>query len=294
MADVDIAELEKQHAELGEMIEKLGGSTKGPKSQDAEANASGKKNIKVPRVELHDNKATKKAAEDEDILKAKKKAKPVASDEEDAADGGDDEDMEKAKKKVASDEEDAADGGADDWSEEADGKKKGVKKGEDESFVHAGKTIKKSAVGEIMFGLTKSMADEIAKASSEIAKAKDEALTARMEKRADEQFSHVPGSTTQRAAMLKALEKMDEPLRKSFEAVLNASEKLAKTAFGKIGHNGGELDPESNIEKTKLDFEGKVNEIKKRDKITKDAAMSKARTEHPQLFKAYQDALSTN
>jgi len=248
MADVDIAELEKQYAELGEMIEKLGGSCKGPESQDAEMKAK----VKKERVPL----------KKKDVEKAKAKAKE--DDEEDDDSEEDDDDYE---------------------DDVAPAKTKKAAPAKDEEIVFKGQTIKKSAVGEIQFGIAKAMSEELTKNSEAIAKAQDEAILAKLAKRADDEFSHVPGTTAQRAEMLKAISKMDEDLAKSFEAVFAQSEKLAKGAFGKIGVAGGDSD---NIKKSSEDFLTKVGEIQKRDSSKRTEAMAKARSEHPDLFKAYQ------
>jgi len=241
---VDVAELEKQHAELGEQIVKLGGKVKYPENDDSKLKA--KKSVERVRLD---------------------KAKAKAQAEDDEEDPEDSDDM------------------LDDESDSAPAKK--TKKAADETVEFNGQTIAKSAVGEAQFAIFKSMAAELAKASTDIAKAQDDALTARLEKRADDQYAHVPGSTQERGAMLKAIEKMDEPLRKSFEAVFAQSEKLAKAAFSTVGTSSGDSE---NIKKSKQDFETKVTEIAKRDNIARAAAMTKARAEHPDLFKAYQDS----
>ena len=88
--------------------------------------------------------------------------------------------------------------------------------------------------------------------------------------------------------MLKTMEGMPEAIRKSFEKVLEQSEKLAKAGFDTIGSSdpGKNLNP--SVAKAKTDFDAKVSEIAKRDSCSKQDAMSKARKEFPDLFKAYQ------
>jgi len=252
MPDIDVNELVKQHQELGEMIEKLGGKVTYPENDDADLKAK---------------KSAKKSAPEEDVKKAKKKGK-----------GKDD----------TSDEYDDMDD--DSENEDADVEKKAkkmVKAEDDEEVVFKGQTIRKSAVGEVQFGLVKGMAEEIAKNSEDIQKAKNEATLAKLEKRADDEFAHVPGTTQERAAMLKAVSEMAEPLKKTFEAVFKQSEALAKNAFEMKGTNGGDSE---DLKKARTDFQTKVSEIKKRDNLTGAQAMSKARQEHPDLFKAYQDS----
>jgi hypothetical protein len=163
----------------------------------------------------------------------------------------------------------------------------------DESVVIEGQTIKKSAVGEGTFLMMKAQAARIAKTEENLAKEKDARETAEFEKQADEKYAHVPGTTEERGAILKAVTAMDEPLRKSFEKVLEQSEKLAKAGFEKIGHGGGREPAGSGqgreISKTVRDFDAKVNEIKKRDNCKQTDALAKARKEAPELFKAYQE-----
>jgi hypothetical protein len=249
MADMELSELLKQYDELGDMIVKLGGKKKDPKSENADVTADGASNTETPPVKNHDQK----------VKKAKKK---TAMDEEDLSDGGDDEDTEDMEKVAKAAEA-------------------------DEAFDFNGQSIKKSAVGDVQFGIMKGMAEQVAKSAADIAKAQDETLTARLEKRADEEYAHVPGTTSERASMLKAIEKMDEATKKSFEAVLKSHEKLSATAFGKLGTSGGDSE---DLRKARGNFEGKVTEIKKRDNCSKTEAMAKARSEHPELFKAYQEA----
>lgn len=159
----------------------------------------------------------------------------------------------------------------------------------DESVVIEGQTICKSAVGESTFNVMKAQAARIAKSEKDIADANDRALMADLKKRADEKYAHVPGSTEERAAMLKAIEAMEPEVKKSFLAVLEQSEKLAKAGFDTLGHGNGKGEKDTvTITKAARDFETKVAEIRKRDNSSRTVALAKARTEHPDLFKAYQ------
>lgn len=251
---VDVAELEKQYAELGEQIVKLGGKVKYPDSDDAKLKA-------------------KKGVERVKLDKAKAKADDESDDEE--PDFDEDDDMPPKKTKKA------------DESDKIERDEKKVEKVEkDEELVFKGQTIKKSVVGADQFVVFKSMADELTKASTDIAKAQDDALMARLEKRAEDDYSHVPGTTQERAAMLKAMSTMDEKLRKSFEAVFAQSEKLAKSAFDTVGVSTGDSE---DVKKARSTFDAKVTEIAKRDNVGRAAAMAKARTEFPEEFKAYQE-----
>lgn len=201
-----------------------------------------------------------KKAADAAALKAKKKG----SDAEDAKDGGADEDQE------------------DDWSKA----KKGVlAKGiEDESIEIGDQVIFKSAVGVAQFAVLKAQQEQIDKGNESIEKERDLRLTAEFAKRADDLYAHVPGSLDERVGMLKVIAGVkNEKVRKSFEAVFTQSEKLAKAAFEMTGSKGGG----DEIAKGKA-FLTKVSEIAKRDSIPRVAAMTKARHEDPEGFKAYQ------
>lgn len=159
----------------------------------------------------------------------------------------------------------------------------------DETVTIEGQVIRKSAVGDTTFAVMKAQADRIAKTEANLAIEKAARETATLEKRADDEFKHVPGTTQERGQMLGAIAKMDEPLRKAFEAVFTQSEKLAKNAFEKIGHKGGKDNTPTPLNKAIADFDSKVTEIGARDKCTKTEAISKARKEFPDLFKAYQE-----
>lgn len=211
-----------------------------------------------------------------------------AMDAEDAKDGGDDEEAEGKKKKpfgkrltkflsMPADERAA---------HVADLSKK------DDTVVIEGETIRKSVVGESTFKVMKAQAARLAKQEKDIELEKAARINAEFTKAADDKYAHVPGSVQERADMLIAIDKMAEPLKKSFLAVFEQSEKLAKGAFDTVGHaGGGSKQPgETKIAKAVSDFTAKAAEIGARDKLSKTAAFAKARKEHPDLFKAYQEA----
>jgi hypothetical protein len=292
MNEEQIADLEKQvgalETEVKDMLDKRESDSL-PDSREVVKPKKGKK----PKMSLHDNKAThmtKGKADDEDDEDDEddddmEKAKKKSSDDEE-----DDDDMEKAKKKSSDDGED----GEDDWSESADAKKKGTMKDKmkkqtpspEDTLVFKGQTIIKSKVGAAQFGMLKALTTELENSAVKLAKAEDEALLANLRKRADDEFPHVPGTTDQRALMLKVVGGLPEDMRKSFEAVFKAAEKLSKTAFDKIGFSGrGTVD---DMKKNADDFLAKVIETARTDQIPRDVAMQKVRKSHPDLFKAYQ------
>jgi hypothetical protein len=158
----------------------------------------------------------------------------------------------------------------------------------DEVVTIEGQEIRKSAVGEATFNVLKAQSDRIAKSEENLKIEKEAREKVELEKRA-EAYTHVIGSVEERGKMLGAIEKMADDLKKSFMKVFEQAEKLAKAGFDRVGVGAGE-DPSKNasIQKAARDFDGKVNEIKKRDNCTRTEAFSKARKEHPELFKSYQ------
>lgn len=222
---------------------------------------------KVEADKVAKEKVAKEAADKAEAEKVAKEAADKATKakkKDDAKEGDDDEDD-------------------DSWS------KKGLKKGEEEETLSVGdKTIAKSTVGSEVFAFMKAQQEQIAKDGDEIKKERDLRETAQFEKRADETYKHVPGTVAERGEVLKTISKMDKKLQKSFEAILNASEKLAKAAFEMTGSNGGSEE----LRKTAKAFESKVQDIKKRDECTPTEAMTKARQEDPEGFKAYQESTS--
>lgn len=281
----ELADLEKQLAGLEEQIAAL------TKRGDGDGDGDGKGDAPIgrwkPRDDVHKAGKTypwdKDWSEDEtgnDEGKSKSKSKSKSDKEED-----------EKMTKGTNDEADKLDKSKEGQDAGADKDKQvdKVDKAADESLVLNGQTILKSQVGEAHFAIFKAQADALAKAQQDINKAQEEVakerdlrLTAELKKQADDLYSHVPGTIDERANMLKAMQSMEEPLRKSFEAALAACEKLSKTAFDTLGSDGGKG------EASKADFEKAVNEIRARDNCTRQEAMAKARRENPDAFRAYQ------
>lgn len=134
--------------------------------------------------------------------------------------------------------------------------------------------VRKSEVGEASFTMLKAM--------------RDERDMAQFEKRAETEFGHVVGTTTEKAAVLKAFAGMSEDTRKAAEAVFTAAEKMAAAGFERLG-SGGVVQNETQKAATGT-FMAKVAEIAKRDSIPQSAALAKARTEFPAEFAAYNGA----
>jgi len=130
--------------------------------------------------------------------------------------------------------------------------------------------VRKSVVGEAQFAVTKALMSR--------------AETAEVEKRADAEFKHVPGTTVEKGLVLKAMAKMDEPTAKALGTILAMAEKTAKGFFVSKGHSGD--GSTGDVAKALSTFNGKVAEIAKRDGIGMSAATTKARSEFPDEFAA--------
>ncbi len=158
----------------------------------------------------------------------------------------------------------------------------------DEVLEIAGQSISKSAVGDAQFAIMKAQQEHLAELEKD-AKANRESLAiAKAEALAKDRYAHVPGTDVEKGAMLRAMDNMDEAVRKSFQTVLDAHQEMVKQGFDRVGHQGGTGAPSGDINKARQDFETKVAEIAKRDSLARNEAMSKARKEFPDLFASYQ------
>ena len=125
----------------------------------------------------------------------------------------------------------------------------------------------------------KAQAEQIAKAEERIAKAEEAAEMARLEKRATEEFKHIPGTATDIAKMLKAIGGMDEAVAKSFEAIMKVADEKNAEAFKVHGISKGAVEgsAEDKLEK-------RAEEIRKSaPTLTKEQALVKAYEENPEL-----------
>ena len=145
----------------------------------------------------------------------------------------------------------------------------------DESVELAGRTIRKSVVGEDTFHVLKAQAEDIRKANEEVKKARDAAEMADLRKRADDEFGKVVGSTDERAGLLKALKSVGGDVEAfGLKVLKSANESAAFTTIGKSHTETADV---------KKKFDDKVTEIAKRDNIPTHQAMAKAAVEFPEL-----------
>lgn len=105
-----------------------------------------------------------------------------------------------------------------------------------------------------------------------------------IEKRAVEKYPHVAKNVA--VDMLKSAAQLGET-SDAGKAILESLDKIEKAQSGAFRSLGTLEDdgPSGDIKKLRTDFDGKVAEIASRDKCDRSTAMTKARVEHPDLFK---------
>lgn len=157
---------------------------------------------------------------------------------------------------------------------------------DDEILEVGGATIRKSKVGEDVFAVVKFQQEQINLGTADVKKAREEAETAKLEKRADDEFGNLPGTTVEKALVLKALAKEPEAVRKTFDVMMKAAQANVADAFKAIGSSGSKLE----VAKGQQPFLAKVSEIEKVEKVSRLVALRKAQESFPDEFEAYQTA----
>jgi len=280
--DDDIANLEKQ---VDEMTTKLDDAIKAKSTSEEEI---GKLKKQLEDVTALKEQLEKANAENE-ILKAKAKA----SDDETAAEDAlaDDEDEKDGKKKPWPWEKRQTKAGF--WLLPADKraehvvefvKARELKKKGDEIVEINGEKISKLAVGAAVFNVLKSQAADIKKQADDLKIEKERRETAELTKVAEDQLGSFVGTVEDKVDLLRALTSIPEKARETLDKMLKAGGGALKVAFDTVGHKN------EKAAKSAQDFETKVAEIRKRDSCTRQDAMTKARKEHPEAFKAYQES----
>lgn len=160
--------------------------------------------------------------------------------------------------------------------EEKKKKMEGVKKN-DEVVILDGTEIRKSENASY-FAIAKRLVAE----QERVAKAEEAAELSRLEKRASDEFSALPGTDAEKAVVLKRLGEMPKEVAATFEAIMKAAQSANADAFQTRGiKKGGSSDVETVIEE-------KATAIMKRDNCSKVAAISKAWEENPDLYSQYE------
>lgn len=161
-------------------------------------------------------------------------------------------------------------------------KKEAELKKNDETVEVSGHIISKSVVGADTFAVFKAQAEAIAKAEERITKAEEAAELAILEKRAADEFSHLPGTSSDHAKILKSLKAMPDDVAKSIEAIMKIAEDTNAKAFKPVGVSKAKseaLSAEERLEKA-------AEEIRKSEpNLTKEQALVKAYEVNPELVK---------
>jgi len=129
------------------------------------------------------------------------------------------------------------------------------------------------------------MAKRLDQQDEEMAKLRGDVTSTTIEKRATEEFPHVAKGVA--VDMLKSVEKLgkDTDAGKAILASLSNMEKQSKGGFRQFGSTVEDTSiAGGDIAKARTTFDGEVAKIASRDHCDRATAMSKARTEHPDLF----------
>lgn len=269
--DDEIANLEKQ---VDEVTTKLEEAITAKSTSDEEI-AKLKKSVEELTAKL----ATEKAEKDMAVLKAK-----ATQDEKDCEDTMPDEELPWDKKPTKK--------GF--WSLTVEKratvvaefvKKRDLEKKNDESVEIDGQTLFKSKIGPELFAVMKSQAAQIKKQADDLKIEKERRETAELTKQADDgDMKSFAGTTEDKVELLRSLQSMPEKVRATLDKMLKAGGKALEAGFETVGHKN------EKAAKSAQDFEAKIAEIRKRENCTRQDAMSKARKEFPEAFKAYQES----
>lgn len=160
-----------------------------------------------------------------------------------------------------------------------------AKKAGEEILKVDGKEIRKSVVGADMFAILKSQQAAIEANRVALEKANKEAQTATLRKRAGDELAKLPGTEDEKVEILRSIDAIaDENVRKAALAALKAGNSALAKAFDTFGSEGG--NEPANIAKGKQDFNAKVEEVMKRDNISRSSAIEKVTDQHPELHAA--------
>lgn len=169
-----------------------------------------------------------------------------------------------------------------DWlamSSEDRKKKLAETKKNDEVIELHGQTISKRDVGDALFSVMKSQAEEIRKANERLEAAEKATAFAKFEKRASEELKNLPGTSAEKANILAFVSKADADVLKNIEAVLKAANSALDPAFNVIGKKNT-VEEGSNEDK----LNKYAAEFRKADpKLTEHQALDKAYRAYPEL-----------
>lgn len=165
----------------------------------------------------------------------------------------------------------------------------------DETLEVDGLTFLKSETGPAMFGFLKAQVARNDTLSKRLETETDARQTAELTKRAETDLAGYAGELATKVSVLKAIDKMPAADKAELLKMLSVGGKAVGAAFQTLGKkaDGTEIE-KADAQSARTAFTTKVSEIKKRDSLTQTKAMEKAAIEHPDLFKAYQEAPAAN
>lgn len=168
----------------------------------------------------------------------------------------------------------------------------------DETIAFKGQTISKRAVGDAQFSVFKAMAEEIEESNKKAenerkaaAEAVEKREVAEFETKADTEYGQLPGEKVVKGKALRAISKMDKETSEAVVTMLKAGQEAIALGFKNFGNRGGKNPPGG------ADFAKRVADVQAANpKLSKQAAMQKARRDYPADFAAQQaaDAASTH
>jgi len=160
----------------------------------------------------------------------------------------------------------------------------------DETITIEGQTVRKSEVGASQFEILKAQAKRLDEAEKSIRTANERAATASFEKQAVEDYSHLPGTVQERAAVLAHVATASEAVRKTATEILKAAEATAKAAFGRAGSNHRK----SGEGKTAAEeLDELAREHAKTNKVSFEKAYASVMETHADLYKRSLEEKST-
>ena len=275
------------------LSELFGSKGKSRKADDMEEAMMGKEDEEEEDDEDDDYEMGKEGEEEVVEVGEKRKAKGRYKGE------GEDEDFEMGRRRKAEgdpgeattegEEEDAIAAG--DTRPIGGGKKRASKRVRirDETIKVGKRTVFKSAVGEDMFAILKAQNAEMERLEKMAQDERDARELLELSKTAESEIPSLPGTTDQKARLLKSLSSLDDDDRRLLTKMLRAGDRSLSAAFRTVGHGGSR---QALIEKgsARTSFNKRVSEIKARDACTGTEAMQKARKEYPEEYEDFQSA----
>lgn len=175
-------------------------------------------------------------------------------------------------------------------------RKKAMKKNaeDDETFTAAGRTVRKSVVGEDVFEILKGQAAEQEALKKAAAEERDRRETAEYQKMADDQYGSLPGTNTEKGVALREMSNtLSAEALATLEKMLAAGQDAIAKAFTTIGHKNGQVNTRTTTEKglngdrANHPFMKSVRKIQAEEKCSGAEAMKRARLAEPELFNQY-------